>query len=125
MKNVLLYQHPEKGFRAVKSGYSWPGFFFMLIWAFIKRLYAMGLLMFFIWLVIVGIYFMTIMEAMNYTDSIYIVLLLCYAVVMGLFGNKWLSKSLTKKGYRYVKSVQAPSLKAAVEDAADGALALS
>jgi hypothetical protein len=117
MKNILLYKHPGKGFRAVKSGFSWPGFFFMLIWAFAKRLYARGLLMFFIWLAIVGIYITTIMEAMKYEDSIYVILLLCYAAVMGLFGNKWLSESLTKQGYKQVKTVQAPSLKAAVEEA--------
>ena len=116
MKNILLYQHPHKGLRAVKFGFSWPGFFFMLIWAFTKKLYSMGLLMFIIWLSIVSIYIMTNMEAMSHSDSIYIILLLCYAVAMGFFGNKWLSKSLIRKGYKYVKTTQAPSLRVAVED---------
>jgi uncharacterized sodium:solute symporter family permease YidK len=116
MKTALLYQHPEKGFRVVKSGFSWPAFFFMLFWAFLKKLYGFGLLMFFIWLAIVALYMMTILEAMEYPDTIYTILLLCYALVMGVLGNKYLSKDLLKKGYKHVKTVEAVSLKAALED---------
>jgi len=38
MKIYEVYQHPVKGYAAVKIGFSWPGFFFGIIWALIKKL---------------------------------------------------------------------------------------
>ncbi len=115
MKTAFLYKHPDKGFKAIKFGFSWPAFFFMLFWAFVKRLYGFGLLMFFIWLAIVAVYMMAVFQSMDYPDIIYTLLLLCYAFVMGFLGNRYLSKDLLKKGYKHVKTVETDSLKAALE----------
>jgi hypothetical protein len=109
MKTFLLYEHPTKGFKAVKSGFSWPAFFFMLFWACLKRLYGFGLLMFCVWLFVAGVYAITIHEAWGFSDAGFITLLLMYALVMGISGNKYLSQSLVKRGYRLVKTIQAES----------------
>ena len=117
MKTVLLFEFPGKGFKAVKSGFSWPGFFFMFLWAFAKGLYGFGMLLFCFWLVIGGTYAMAIHEAWNIPDSIYAVLLLIYAVVIGITGNKYLSQSLARRGYTLVRTVQAESAGVALAEA--------
>lgn len=43
MKEFYIFQHGNSDqFVAVKKGLSWPAFFFSWIWAFSKRLYALG-----------------------------------------------------------------------------------
>lgn len=121
MKTFLLFEHPDKGLKAVKSGFSWPAFFFMFIWACVKRLYRFGLLMFCIWLFIAGTYALSIYEAWDFSDATYVVLLLIYALVMGIAGNKCLSQSLAKRGYRLVKTVQAESARVALAEARSAA----
>lgn len=117
MKTFLLYVHPDKGFKAVKSGFSWPAFFFMLFWACFKRLYGFGLLMFCIWLFIVAAYAVTVFEGLDFSDTIFTILLLVYAVAMGISGNNYLSQSLVKRGYKLVGTIQAESAGAALAEA--------
>ena len=33
MRAYQVFKHPEKGFKAVKDGFSWPGFFFTWLWS--------------------------------------------------------------------------------------------
>ena len=42
MKSYRIFKHPAGHIEAVKQGWSWPGLFFTFIWAFIKRLWAVG-----------------------------------------------------------------------------------
>ncbi|WP_181919263.1 DUF2628 domain-containing protein [Alkalilimnicola ehrlichii] len=39
MKTFNMFHHPHHGHKAVKVGFSWPGFFFGIIWAAIKGLW--------------------------------------------------------------------------------------
>jgi hypothetical protein len=117
MKTVLLFELPGKGFKAVKSGFSWPAFFFMLFWALVKGLYGFGILIFCIWIATVGAYAISIHGAWNSPDAAVMALLLIYAVVMGITGNSYLSKSYLKRGYRLVRTVQAESAGVALAEA--------
>ena len=117
MKTFLLYEHPTKGFKAVKSGFSWPAFFFMLFWACLKGLYGFGLLMFCVWLIIIGVYAIAIHEAWGLSDATYISLWMICALAMGISGNKYLSQSLVKRGYKLVKTIQAESVSVVLSEA--------
>ena len=43
MKAFAVYQHPTHGFEAVKRGFSWPAFFFGVIWMLIKKLWLLAI----------------------------------------------------------------------------------
>ena len=42
MKTFKIYEHPAGNREAVKQGWSWPGFFFGPIWAFVKKMWGLG-----------------------------------------------------------------------------------
>ncbi len=46
MKTFNLYRHPTQGFEAVKVGFSWPAFFFTILWMLVKRLWGLAALWF-------------------------------------------------------------------------------
>jgi hypothetical protein len=123
MKTISVYQHAQKGFRAVKTGFSWPGFFFMWIWAFTKGLIGTGALLFLIWLAVLGLYMLAVMSALDFAGIVYSFVLLVNAVIVGLWGNSWRANSLIKKGYRHVDTVQASSPRAATREAVSAAYA--
>ena len=121
MKTIVVYEHAQKGFRAVKTGFSWPGFFFMWIWAFTRGLIGIGVLLLLVWLAILGLYMLAVMSALDFMDIVYSFVLLFNAVIVGLCGNSWLSNSLIKKGYKHVDTVQASSPRAAAREAMSAA----
>ncbi|MEJ2246127.1 MAG: DUF2628 domain-containing protein [Acidobacteriota bacterium] len=123
MKTISIYQHGQKGFRAVKTGFSWPGFFFMWIWAFTRGLTGTGVLLFLIWLAILGLYMLAVMSALDFMDIVYSFVLFVNAVIVGLWGNSWQANSLLKKGYKHIDTVQASSPRAAARDAVSAAYA--
>ncbi|MEM0111894.1 MAG: DUF2628 domain-containing protein, partial [Candidatus Parvarchaeota archaeon] len=45
MKTYNIYKHPLGDIKAVKVGWSWPAFFFTWIWAFVKGLYVVGVIL--------------------------------------------------------------------------------
>ena len=76
MKQYAVFQHPTSGYEAVKNGWSWPAFFFTWIWAFVKRLWLVGLIVF-----LFGILASSIPEA-------WLVGELIISIVMGVKGNE-------------------------------------
>ena len=42
MKHYKIFENEVGRREAVKQGWSWPAFFFVFIWAFVKRLYVAG-----------------------------------------------------------------------------------
>jgi hypothetical protein len=45
MKTYNIYVNPQGAGEAVKQGWSWPGFFFNFIWALIKRIWVLGVVL--------------------------------------------------------------------------------
>ncbi len=109
MKVYEIYEHPEHGRKAVKVGFSWPGFFFHIYWAVIKRLWLPA-----------GAYFLFILFFLITRKShvvpsilplpmgtVFLPLLLksCFAV----HGNQWISQYLINHGYQLVSKLNAKS----------------
>ena len=42
MKTFNVYKHPTQGIEAVKIGFSWPAFFFGIIWMLVKKLWGLA-----------------------------------------------------------------------------------
>ena len=94
------YINPERGFVRVKTGFSWPAFFFGGIWAIVKGL----------WLVAVA---MCALDALIWFSSGYaeargdgglafagLVSQIVYGVVRGRYANGWWRAKLLRQGYR-------------------------
>jgi hypothetical protein len=120
MKTFEVFKHDLLGIQAVKIGFSWPAFFFGPIWMITKQLW--GILG--IW---IGVFFVIeliriiIIDKMPKTQTI-IPFLLFYDFVLFLLwlvppfrGNKWRLKNLQKKGFKYLKTIQAKNPDIAIQ----------
>ncbi len=95
MKQFLILRHPDLDLEAVKKGWSWPAFFFTWIWAFVKRLWLIGVIV-----LLFGILASSIPEA-------WLVGELLISIVMGAKGNELRVKRLQETGYEKVATVEA------------------
>ena len=95
MKKFSIFQHLTLGLEAVKNGWSWPAFFFTWIWAFVKKLWLIGVIVF-----LFGILASSIPEA-------WLVGELIISIVMGVKGNELRVKRLRDAGYEEVATVEA------------------
>ena len=102
MKKFSIFQHPTLGLEAVKNGWSWPAFFFTWIWAFVKKLWLIGVIVF-----LFGILASSIPEA-------WLVGELIISIVMGVKGNELRVKRLRDAGYEEVATVEARTPDAAL-----------
>jgi oligopeptide/dipeptide ABC transporter ATP-binding protein len=93
------YVNPSGDLEVVKRGFSWPGFFFGFIWAFLKKLKLIGSLL------LVAFIVLRVLEAIaggnnSFGGLIFIGLLnLGLALLVGFQGNHWRRKKLTAGGY--------------------------
>ena len=113
MKTFDVFKHPTQGYEAVKCGFSWPAFFFTWIWAFVKKLWLHGVM--FIILTFILTFFETVFdnEGMIGISLAFSVLSLVLFFVFGFKGNEWRSNWLQKRGYSYIKTLEASSPDAA------------
>ena len=94
------YTNPERGFVRVKTGFSWPAFFFGTLWAAAKGL----------WLVALA---MLVPEALLWFCSGYaeargygglalagFLFQIAYRGVVGRYANAWWRARLVRRGYR-------------------------
>ena len=98
MKTFKVFEHPNGSVEAVKQGWSWPAFFFDLIWLAVKQMWAYAGVVLAIFFAIgaVGIPFGGIM--------------VCSWVlkfVLGAKGNCFREKILISRGYDFVDTVLA------------------
>ena len=107
MKNFNIYEHDDEPTQAVKVGWSWPGFFFTWLWAFVKKMpgLGIGLLLLFI---ITGAY-------AEDSEGLSSIIPLAISIWLGLSGNKQREADLTKKGYKHVAEITAKRPKRALE----------
>ena len=104
MKKYAVFQHPTAGYEVVKNGWSWPAFFFTWIWALVKKLWLIGVIVF-----LFGILASSIPEAWLIGEVL-------ISVVMGVKGNELRVKRLRDTGFEEVATVEART--------PDGALAV-
>src|SRR5882757_8901464 len=95
---------------AVKRGFSWPGFFFTWIWAFIAGLWVQGAL-----ILLAGIAIPLIRHDFSLRHALVTALAsLVINIFVGLRGNFWRSRKLERAGYSYEGLVSARSMTAAL-----------
>lgn len=102
MKKFSIFRHPASGYDVVKNGWSWPAFFFTWIWAFAKKLWLIGVIVF-----LFGILASSIPEAWLIGE-------LLISIVMGVKGNELRVKRLQDSGYEKLATVEARTPDAAL-----------
>lgn len=122
MKTFNVYKHPMHGFEAVKAGFSWPAFFFGMIWMLVKKLWGLAGLWFTIYLGLLLIEAVTDQSQESEAQAlVYLILAAGYFalwLVPAFKGNKWREENLSKRGFEFLSSVQAETLDAAIAEQA-------
>ena len=111
MKTFKVFKHPELGYRAVKIGFSWPGFLFAVIWLLLKKLWGHTLI------VVSSIILLTLIELFfNNTQTSLMVILLEFGVYffVGVNGNEWRAANLRERGFELIDTLQAETPAAAI-----------
>jgi len=107
MKTFDVYRHPTQGYEAVKSGFSWPAFFFTWIWAFIKGLWGVGLGFIGIMFVFVMIETIILRQAGSVSGALFMFLEFLVFILFGVVGNEWRSNNLKGRGYEHIRTLEA------------------
>lgn len=98
MKHYKIFEHPAGNIEAVKLGWSWPAFFFDVIWALFKRMWWLG------GGVLVALVFVEFLLSESEDEELYELVILAGIVlraVFGLNGNRWRENNLQSRGYDY------------------------
>jgi len=106
MRTFAVYHHPREGYEAVKQGFSWPGFWFPVIWPFLKKLYTTAIAL------LIGLFLLRILPS-EAQLTVFAVLAVLVSLIVGFKGNEWRATSLRGRGYRLAETLQAESPKAA------------
>jgi hypothetical protein len=115
VKQYHVYADPQGQYEAVKQGWSWPGFFFNMIWALVKKMWLLGavpLAFFFTVGLIEGASgnpnpgFELLINALSTGLSL----------VYGYMGNEWREKNLRARGFEFAKAVSAETPEGAIAD---------
>ena len=90
MKKFCILEHPTLGFRAVKIGFSWPGFFLLGVWMIYHKL----------WLHLLGLVVVNLcIAAFQISEEISMIVQFAIMLFIGYNGNRWLVMKWLKKGY--------------------------
>ena len=105
MNQYKIFKHPSGVCEAVKQGWSWPAFFFGVVWAMVKKMWALGLgvLLAFVLLGIVS----GVAAGASGSDALFNVVNLIAAIVFGMNGNQWREKNLVARGFEHMDTVTA------------------
>jgi hypothetical protein len=115
VKSYAVYWLPPKEIEAIRTGFSWPALLLGIIWLIIKKLWMITALWitFFILLIISSAYAQKInslfLNIINIFGNIGLLLL------PGFKGNDWLVNNLKRRGYIYIRSVDAESPEDAIK----------
>ena len=92
------YVHPTEGCEVVKRGFSWPGFFFGWIWAFVKKLWILGpvLIPFDVAWILAGEFG----GEVGFGIACFVDLVI--SLIVGVNGNAWRQRNLERRGYKLV-----------------------
>ncbi len=101
MKKYKIYKSPLGMIEAVKTGWSWPGFFFTFIWLLVKKLYLTAGMVFLIAIVVGFAEFEVGVTGLSSFFNLFI------GVVVGLGGNQGRIKNLIDRGFIFKTTVSA------------------
>lgn len=94
-EEYAIYKSPTGAIEAVKKGWSWPGFFFTWIWAFVKNLYVAGA-------IVLGIGVLALVNP--YFE---VALAIIAGFVLGAKGNEMRQDNLLKRGFQFICKISA------------------
>ena len=98
-KRIVVFERGAAEVVGVRVGFSWPAFFFGSLWAIVKH--AWGLFAFLL-LVDAALWFGSGYAAQSRSAFLLLLFLaanLAYAIVRGVYGNRWLVGSLRSRGF--------------------------
>ena len=101
MKRYKILKSPFGMIEAVKTGWSWPGFFFTLIWLLVKKLYVTAGI---VWFIAIVISFVEIENGGTVFSSFFSVSI---GLIVGLKGNLWRVKNFISRGFIFKTTVSA------------------
>ncbi|MFA4918360.1 MAG: DUF2628 domain-containing protein [Thermodesulfovibrionales bacterium] len=104
MKMYFIYTSPVGGIEAVKKGWSWPGFFFTWIWAFVKKLHGLG----------AGVLILGVLLNSVSPFGLGLVFDIVIIIWLGSFGNGMRVTNLKKRGYQFAHMISAQTAEAAL-----------
>jgi len=118
MKKYNVFFHPKFGLQAAKIGFSWPAFFLVFCWAFVKLLWKQAFWILGIFLFINLLAFEIAIRPEDKYGFI-LIILLAYggwgvSIFVGFKGNEWLMANLTKRGFELLESIEAETPEAAI-----------
>ncbi|MDB6067333.1 MAG: hypothetical protein JWR26_3541 [Pedosphaera sp.] len=103
MSAYRVFKHPEKGYQAVKRGFSWPGFFFTGLWALACRMWLTGII-----LLAIAIPLDRYLFALWHENPLfYSTVQLIFGAIVGFRGNFWRSNHLQNRGYFLIGTINA------------------
>lgn len=109
MKLYNIYKNPSGAIEAVKQGWSWPGFFFTWIWAFVKGLNGLGAG------ILIGAFILSILSIGNEALNVLITLVgFGISIWLGAHGNQLRGDNLVKKGFEMVESINSETPEGAI-----------
>lgn len=112
MKQYKIFRNASGQVEAVKQGWSWPAFFFSVIWAIAKRLWIIA-----IWAILIVMAigtFLSLNVGYEYSYEITNIISLLVYVVFGVYGNRWREKHLLTRGFKHVDTLTAANPAGAV-----------
>jgi hypothetical protein len=121
MSSYKVFKHPEKGFKAVKSGFAWLAPF-NLLWPLFRGLWVIFITYIFVILALASIDFLIygfddVIDITNANNLQWILLIIQLVIFTtpGFKGNEWTVKDLQKKGYIFDCSIEAKNKNEAIE----------
>lgn len=125
MNDYKIFKSSSDSYEAVKQGWSWPAFFFDILWALIKQLWGVAAIIFVVTLLIVifltpslqGLPDEQVINAMN---NISFVIGTPLRIILGVFGNKLREQNLIKRNYVLVGNIASTSPAKAIEQYLNG-----
>ena len=128
MSSYRVFKHPEKGYKAVKSGFAWLAPF-NPIWPLFRGLWLIFISYIFFILVlasidveIYGLVGVIDIRSANNLQWIFLISLILILISPGFKGNEWTVKNLLKKGYIFDCSIEAKNKNEALIFAMDSSV---
>lgn len=104
MKNYRVFRHPAGIYEPVKMGWSWPAFFFGMVWMLVKKMWLAFLFLLCITFLGPTILFAQLDE--NLAFQLCNVFTILVSVALGVFGNGLRELYLRRAGYVLVGHAQ-------------------
>jgi len=122
VKTYKVYEHDIHGYEAVKQGFSWPAFFFGFIWALVKKLWKISVVLF---LAFILLNLLSTLALESHSLLLSLVTTIGYLLlwlIPALKGNIWREHQLGSSDYHPVKTVAATNSAQAVIQVSDESL---